>query len=151
MKQWFVKTSGDDFRGPYSSNQLRTLAVDGRLTPQRLVRLGLEGEWVSARKIQGLFTGEQKNHAITKQGPAIHPSTATRLQPSVQRTKSCPFCGEDVRAEAVKCRFCNEFLNGDERSAHRRPSSIQPTSSLVSQSVSVVVQHAATTQLGRHA
>lgn len=33
------------------------------------------------------------------------------------QTKQCPFCAETIQARAIKCRFCNEFLNSNRAKA----------------------------------
>ena len=32
------------------------------------------------------------------------------------QTTSCPFCAEDIKAKAIKCKHCGEWLNKDANS-----------------------------------
>ena len=42
------------------------------------------------------------------------------------RTKACPFCAETIRFEAVKCRYCGEFLPRNRRQTPAQSAPVAP-------------------------
>jgi len=62
--------------------------------------------------------------------PQVHAIPVPRSPGTRHRTKACPFCAETIRYEAIKCRFCGEFLAGDRRETPARTypagSAVQP-------------------------
>ncbi|UCD50446.1 MAG: PH domain-containing protein [Phycisphaerales bacterium] len=52
--------------------------------------------------------------------------TIPLLPRSRHRSKACPFCAETIRYEAVKCRYCGEFLYGDRRATEAKFGPAEP-------------------------
>jgi hypothetical protein len=52
--EWYVQHGGKE-HGPFTPANLKKLASDGKINPATNVRLGIEGNWVPASRVQGLF------------------------------------------------------------------------------------------------
>ncbi len=52
-----------------------------------------------------------ENNATQGKGTRFSFPVKESEQEPGQQTKLCPFCAEVIQAKAIKCRFCNEFLN----------------------------------------
>lgn len=63
---------------------------------------------------QGCWTGACSDASCPSRATALAPASAGPQQPAFdpsRPTKPCQFCGEVVDAAAMKCRFCNEWLD----------------------------------------
>ena len=120
---WYIEHNGKP-HGPLTSAQLKQLAGAGKINRETKVRMNDDGRWSLAAKIKGLFPETEfvvvPNRALATAPPPIQevapqrPTVIIQHAPAPQ-TKPCPFCGEEIAMTAIKCRHCNEFLDGRPR------------------------------------
>jgi hypothetical protein len=52
---WYFRVNNEE-RGPVSSETLKHLALEGRVTPETPIKKGASGHWTHASQVKGLFT-----------------------------------------------------------------------------------------------
>jgi hypothetical protein len=75
--QWFVQHGGKQY-GPLTSANLKKLADEGKIVPTTSVRSGIEGAWVPASRVQGLFATAPAPAAAKPASPTAKPAPALR-------------------------------------------------------------------------
>ena len=82
---WFIRVN-DEEHGPLSSERLKRLAHDGRISPDTPIRKGPSGNWVTANHVKGLQFGTPK--------PSFQPlpTTVEKVAPKKTLQLVCPNC-----------------------------------------------------------
>jgi hypothetical protein len=111
--QWFYMVLGEEV-GPITAGTLKTLADRGTISLDTPVRTEGSG-WIAAEKVEGLF--------------CVAPLPATESRGNAATV--CPYCREEIRSDARKCKHCGEWLRGARRDKHacqEQPTLIELTS-----------------------
>ena len=136
--EWFINKDNQT-QGPLSDQQVKKLAELGQITPATRIRLGA-GTWSTASSVKGLFPkttpkpqGEIDDLGFDAlfdsvvrdgEGDLSHRPVVAGQAPT---TKTCPFCSEEIKFSAVKCKHCGEFLSEGPISQPARRNAVSST------------------------
>ena len=75
--QWFCRLMGSEM-GPFTSSQLLEMARSHQLTPEDFVKKGVDGTWVDASRVKGLFEDGASSSIIRAHVPPTMKKDASK-------------------------------------------------------------------------
>ena len=79
-REWYFQVMGQEL-GPLSGGELKAKVANGQVQPDTLIRKGLDGKWLFAAKVKGLF-------AVPEELPPLPPAPAPPVKPKSSATMS---------------------------------------------------------------
>lgn len=116
--EWYYKVDGsfdNKKRGPISIDELRRLVTIGEVLPDHLVwHEGMEGDWIPASKVEGLFDSRAKLDSPTAES-WFYDDAGQRLGPvSTEEMESLISKGKIQRGTAIWRRGFSEWTNAED-------------------------------------